>query len=74
MRSTRAAWLAPAVFWLLATALFFAFGDYVALAAAIWFCWCMARVDDYEHQLVRYFGWFMLTAIVSLSVGRIAFG
>ena len=74
MRGTSAALVAPAAFCLSSTALFFAFGDCVAVAAAVWFCWCMTRVDDDEHRLVRYFGWFMLTAIASLSFGRIALG
>ena len=74
MRGTAAAWLAPAMLCLLAAALFLAFGDYVAVAAAVWFCWCMTRIDDAEHRVVRYFGWFMLTAIASMSVGRLALG
>jgi hypothetical protein len=74
MRDTGAAWFAPAVFSLLAAALFLAFGDYVAVATAVWFCWCMTRIDDAEHRVVRYFGWFMLTAIASMSVGRFALG
>jgi hypothetical protein len=72
MRAARTAWLAPAVFCLLGTALFFALGDYVAVAAAVWFCWCMTRINDAEHRMVRYFGWFMLTAIASMSFGRFA--
>jgi hypothetical protein len=74
MQQAGAAWLAPAVCSLLATALFLVFGDYVAVAAAVWFCWCMTRIDDAEHRVVRYLGWFMLTAIASMSLGRFALG
>lgn len=74
MRATTAAWLPPAVFSLLAAVLFLAFGDYLAVAAAVWFCWCMTRVHDDDHRLLRYFGWFMLATIASMSLGRLALG
>ena len=72
MRAARRAWLTPAVSCLLASVLYVALGDSVALAIALWFCWCLTQASDADHLGMRWLGWFMLVAIVSATFARFA--
>ena len=74
MRAAQTAWLAPAMFSLLATALYLLLGDWVAIAIAVWFSWCLTHIDDVDHQPLRYLGWILLVTIPSVALVRFVIG
>jgi hypothetical protein len=73
MRPDLRASLAPAVCWLLGSALYLFLGDWFALAIAVWFAWSLTRTDDADHKGLRYLGWIMLVTIVTVPLARFAF-